>query len=68
MCSVFVLVLLFLKDVFYNILISQRISKKFDFSLKKESYIFACYCQMPYFCIRFRERERRWFDILAETV
>lgn len=24
----------------------------------------ACY-KKPYFCIRFREREQRWFDILT---
>ena len=68
MCFLSLFFLLPFGNMFYNILISQRISKKFDFFLKKESYIFACYYQMPYFCIRFREREQRWFDILAETV
>lgn len=51
----------------YNIFTNQRVRKKFQKYLEKEKDIFGVYSKKLYFCIRFRERERRLIDILTET-
>jgi len=53
--------------MFYNTFTNQRVRKKFQKYWKKEKDIFGAYSKKLYFCIRFRERERRLIDILTET-
>ena len=51
----------------YNIFTNQRVRKKFQKYWEKVKDIFGAYSKILYFCIRFRERERRLIDILTET-
>ena len=51
----------------YNIFTNQRVRKKFQKYWEKLKDIFGAYSKKLYFCIRFRERERRLIDILTET-
>ena len=51
----------------YNIFTNQRVRKKFQKYWEKVKDIFGRYIKILYFCIRFRERERRLIDILTET-
>ena len=53
--------------MFYNTFTNQRVRKKFQKYWEKVKDIFGRYIKILYFCIRFRERERRLIDILTET-